>query len=60
VQRLVHMSTDLARQIGMMLEDSQNGISGKVNIDSSFSKLLNIISILFTFIFYSKLFLCTH
>ncbi|XP_062159473.1 uncharacterized protein LOC133866838 [Alnus glutinosa] len=29
VQRLVHMSTDLARQIGMMLEDSQNGISGK-------------------------------
>jgi hypothetical protein len=39
VQRLVHMSTDLARQIGMMLEDSQNGISGKVNIDSSFLKL---------------------
>lgn len=39
VQRLVHMSTDLARQIGMMLEDSQNGISGKVNIDSSCSKL---------------------
>lgn len=39
MQRLVHMSTDLARQIGMMLEDSQNGTSGKVNIDSSFSKL---------------------
>ncbi|KAM3759052.1 hypothetical protein ACB098_01G091800 [Castanea mollissima] len=29
VQRLVHMSADLARQVGMMLEDSQNGIAGK-------------------------------
>jgi hypothetical protein len=33
------MSTDLARQIGLMLEDSQSSISRKVNIDSSFSKL---------------------
>ena len=31
VQRFVHMSADLARQVGMMLEDSQNGITGKVN-----------------------------
>lgn len=46
VQRLVHMSADLARQVGMMLEDSQNGIAGKVNIDSLFSILWNAISIL--------------
>jgi hypothetical protein len=39
VQRLVHMSADLARQVGMMLEDSQNGIAGKVNMDSLFSVL---------------------
>jgi len=39
VQRLVHMSADLARQVGMMLEDSQNGIAEKVNIDSLFSIL---------------------
>ncbi|XP_075651086.1 uncharacterized protein LOC142621651 [Castanea sativa] len=29
VQRLVHMSADLARQVGMMLEDSQNSITRK-------------------------------
>ncbi|XP_061374956.1 uncharacterized protein LOC133317143 [Gastrolobium bilobum] len=29
VQRLVHMSADLARQVGLMLEDIHNGISGK-------------------------------
>ncbi|KAJ1382262.1 BRCT domain [Sesbania bispinosa] len=28
-QRLVHMSVDLARQVGLMLEDIHNGISGK-------------------------------
>lgn len=30
LQRLVHMSADLARQIGIMLEKSQNGIVGEV------------------------------
>lgn len=30
VQRLVHMSADLARQMGLMLEDIQNGITGEV------------------------------
>ena len=30
VQRLVHMSADLAKQVGLMLEDNHNGISGKV------------------------------
>lgn len=30
VQRLVHMSADLARQVGMMLEDLQNGIADEV------------------------------
>nr|AFK35091.1 unknown [Lotus japonicus] len=29
VQRLVHMSADLAKQVGLMLEDINNGISGK-------------------------------
>ncbi|KAK7410184.1 hypothetical protein VNO78_00769 [Psophocarpus tetragonolobus] len=29
VRRLVHMSVDLAKQIGLMLEDVHNGISGK-------------------------------
>lgn len=30
VRRLVHVSVDLAKQVGLMLEDSQSGISGKV------------------------------
>lgn len=30
LQRLVHMSADLARQIGTVLENSQNGIEGEV------------------------------
>jgi hypothetical protein len=30
LQRLVNMSVDLARQLGLMLEDAHNGISGKV------------------------------
>ncbi|WJX41641.1 hypothetical protein P8452_28965 [Trifolium repens] len=29
LQRLVNMSVDLARQLGLMLEDAHNGISGK-------------------------------
>lgn len=29
VRRLVHMSVDLAKQVGLMLEDVHNGISGK-------------------------------
>lgn len=29
-QRLVQMSADLARQVGVMLEDFQNGIAGQV------------------------------
>ncbi|MBA0865090.1 hypothetical protein Goshw_008875 [Gossypium schwendimanii] len=31
LQRLVHMSADLARQIGILLEKSQNGIVGEEN-----------------------------
>lgn len=31
VQRLVHMSADLARQVGMMLEESQNGSADEVS-----------------------------
>ncbi|KAG2675535.1 hypothetical protein I3760_12G008200 [Carya illinoinensis] len=31
VRRLVHMSTDLARQISMLIEDSQKGIARKKN-----------------------------
>jgi len=30
VRRLVRMSVDLAKQVGLMLEDIHNGISGKV------------------------------
>lgn len=30
VQRLVHISADLARQVGTMLEDLQNGIADEV------------------------------
>lgn len=30
VQRLVNMSVDLARQVGLMLEDVHNGLSEKV------------------------------
>lgn len=30
VRRLVHMSVDLAKQVGLMLEDVNSGISGKV------------------------------
>jgi hypothetical protein len=30
VQRFVNMSVDLARQVGLMLEDVHNGLSGKV------------------------------
>ncbi|KAK9946783.1 hypothetical protein M0R45_012229 [Rubus argutus] len=33
VQRLVHMSADLARQVGMMLEDLQNGIADEETTD---------------------------
>lgn len=31
VQRLVHMSADLARQVGMKLENYQNGIAREVS-----------------------------
>jgi len=55
VQRLVHMSTDLARQIGMMLEDSQNGISGKVNIF-----FLYFFFYFFFFFFFPELYFCTY
>ena len=34
LQRLVHMSADLARQVGVMLENFQNEISGEVLLDS--------------------------
>ena len=54
VQLLVHMSADLARQVGMMLKDSQNGIAGKVNIDSLFSILWNAISILLHLLVWRK------
>lgn len=30
VQRLVHMSADLARQVGMVIENIQNGIALEV------------------------------
>lgn len=30
MRRLVHMSVDLAKQVGLMLEDVNSGISGKV------------------------------
>lgn len=30
MQRLVNMSVDLARQVGLMLEDVHNSLSGKV------------------------------
>ncbi|KAL7189077.1 hypothetical protein ACSBR1_038859 [Camellia fascicularis] len=30
MQRLVHMSADMTRQIGIMLENAQNGICGEV------------------------------
>jgi len=30
VRRLVHMSVDLAKQVGLMLEDVNSGVSGKV------------------------------
>lgn len=45
MQRLVHMSTDLARQISMMLEDSQK-CTGKVNSGSLFPKFGNSVSII--------------
>lgn len=32
-QRLVHMSADLARQVGMVLENVQNGIELEVSSD---------------------------
>ncbi|MBA0578044.1 hypothetical protein Gorai_020346 [Gossypium raimondii] len=38
LQRLVHMSADLARQIGTVLENSQNGIEGEVNNAGNFSQ----------------------
>ncbi|PPD77218.1 hypothetical protein GOBAR_DD25853 [Gossypium barbadense] len=38
VTRLVHMSADLARQIGTVLENSQNGIEGEVNNAGNFSQ----------------------
>ncbi|KAA3457936.1 DNA topoisomerase 2-binding 1-A [Gossypium australe] len=38
LQRLVHMSADLARQIGTVLEKSQNGIEGEVNNAGNFSQ----------------------
>lgn len=36
VQRLVHMSADLARQVGTMLENIQNGIAREVLLDACF------------------------
>ncbi|MBA0731904.1 hypothetical protein Gogos_016025 [Gossypium gossypioides] len=36
LQRLVHMSADLARQIGTVLQNSQNGIEGEVNNAGNF------------------------
>ncbi|KAB2072502.1 hypothetical protein E1A91_A07G019300v1 [Gossypium mustelinum] len=38
LQRLVHMSADLARQIGTVLENSQNGIEEEVNNAGNFSQ----------------------
>ncbi|KAI4316450.1 hypothetical protein L6164_024428 [Bauhinia variegata] len=36
VQRLVHMSADLARQVGLMLEDIHNGVAGEEVIPQKF------------------------
>lgn len=39
LHRLVHMSADLARQIGAVLEHSQNGIVGEVLLNTFLSEL---------------------
>ena len=39
LQRLVHMSADLARQIGTVLENSQNHIVGEVLLNIFLSDL---------------------
>lgn len=36
MQRLVHISADLARQVGIMLENIQNGIAREVLLDACF------------------------
>ncbi|OMO86446.1 hypothetical protein COLO4_21162 [Corchorus olitorius] len=38
MQRLIHMSADLARQIGIVLENSQNGIVGEKNNGANFTQ----------------------
>ena len=49
VRRLVRMSVDLAKQVGLMLEDIHNGISGKV-ISQYIPSLYWLLFVIFPFL----------